>query len=51
MYDLASHGTRQVLAKGGEGGSHMTPSGCGQHGSKAVYLLVLKSIADIGLVG
>jgi len=40
-----------MLARGGEGGSHMTPDGRGQPGSKDVYLLVLKSIADIGLVG
>ena len=51
MYDLAGDGCRRVLVKGGEGGSHVTPNCRGLPGNRAVFLLVLKTIADVGLVG
>lgn len=40
-----------VLARGGGGGSHMTPNWHGLPGQHGVFVLQLKSIADVGLVG
>lgn len=49
--DLDGVGSRHVLAKGGVGGSHMTTDYQGQKGSRGVFTLQLKLIADIGMVG
>lgn len=42
---------KRVLAKGGAGGCHMTPDWHGRPGQRGVFVLKLKTIADIGLVG
>lgn len=42
---------KRVLAQGGDGGSHMTSNWHGLPGQRGVFVLKLKTIADIGLVG
>lgn len=49
--DLDEVDSYHVLARGGAGGSHMTTNYQGQRGSKGVFTLELKLIADIGMVG
>ena len=39
------------MARGGRGGSHHSPSWSGERGERVVLDLVLKLIADIGMVG
>lgn len=51
MCDLAGAGSRKVLVRGGGGGGHMTNNCNGLSGERAVFVLTLKTIADIGLVG
>ena len=51
MADLDVHGSGHILAKGGTGGSHMTTDYQGQKGSRGVFTLQLKLIADVGMVG
>lgn len=51
MCDLHEVDMKKVLAKGGEGGAHMTPNWHGRQGQRGVFILKLKTIADIGLVG
>ena len=50
MCDLPAAGCREVLVRGGEGGSAVTNYN-GSRGDKGVFILTLKTIADIGLVG
>jgi GTPase involved in cell partitioning and DNA repair len=49
--DLDDVHMSHVLARGGTGGSHMTPNWHGRPGQRGVFILKLKSIADVGLVG
>ena len=49
--DLHKPGMNCVLASGGGGGSHMTPNWHGRPGQLGVFVLKLKTIADVGLVG
>ena len=51
MRDLDSIGSSYTLVRGGSGGSHMTKSYSGIKGQRGVFILELKLIADIGLVG
>lgn len=41
----------KVLVKGGVGGSHLTPNCHGLPGERGVFVLKLKTIADVGMVG
>ena len=51
VFDLDTLGARMTLARGGRGGSHHSPSWSGQRGERVVVNLMLKLIADIGMVG
>ena len=51
MCDLNSIGSSHILVRGGSGGSHMTKGYSGIKGQTGVFILELKLIADIGLVG
>lgn len=51
MADLDVDGSRHILAEGGTGGNHMTTDYHGQKGSRGVFTLKLKLIADVGMVG
>ena len=49
--DLYASGMKTVVARGGRGGNHMTPNWHGLSGQRGVFILKLKSIADVGIVG
>ncbi len=49
--DLPTSGVKTVVARGGRGGDHSTPNWHGLPGQRGVFVLKLKSIADVGLVG
>lgn len=51
MSDLSRVGLKKVLVKGGIGGHHQIPNWHGLPGQRGVFVLKLKSIADVGLVG
>lgn len=51
MRDLDEIGSSHVLVKGGAGGSHLTTNYQGQKGTKGVFTLELKLIAEVGMVG
>jgi GTP-binding protein len=62
LFEITSHGDEKILAKGGRGGqgnthfksaTNQTPRYAqpGEHGIEAGFILELKILADIGLVG
>ena len=51
VVDLDGVGDRHVLARGGAGGSHMTTGFQGHTGTRGVFTLQLKLIAEVGMVG
>lgn len=51
MADLDTVGSSWTLVRGGSGGSHMTVNYSGVKGQKGMFILELKLIADVGLVG
>ena len=51
MCDLYAGGMKRVVARVGRGGSYMTPNWHGLSVEHGVFVLKLKSIADVGLVG
>ena len=51
LADLDHVGASALLARGGRGGSQLTPNFSGTRGESNVLCLELKLIADIGFVG
>ena len=51
MRDLDEVGSSYVLVKGGAGGSHLTTNYQGQKGTRGIFTLELKLIAEVGMVG
>ena len=51
LYDLDTLGSKVTLVKGGRGGCDHTPNWSGTKGEVITVNLVLKLIADVGMVG